>query len=165
MLFATQLPRKWEKNSPPAKTAGVSFGGTSMKSLFDSDIGLVGKVLDMQLQRQNVVTSNMANIKTPGYRARKLMFEDELQGALGLDARGKMSRTDQNHMPVVFDPDGFGPEWKKAFKPRIVHGEDRVDLDKEMATMAKTNLHYSALTTVIRSKFEGLKQIITEGQK
>ncbi|MCL1939192.1 MAG: flagellar basal body rod protein FlgB [Desulfovibrionaceae bacterium] len=136
-----------------------------MKSLFDSEVGLVGKVLDLQLQRQNVVTSNMANIKTPGYRARKLMFEDELQGALGLDARGKMSRTDQQHMPVVFDPDGFGPEWKKAFKPRIVHGEDRVDLDKEMATMAKTNLHYSALTTVIRSRFEGLKQIITEGQK
>lgn len=136
-----------------------------MKSLFDSDIGLVGKVLDMQLQRQNVVTSNMANIKTPGYRARTLKFEDDLQAALGLDAKGKMSLTDHKHMPMVFDAEGFGPEWNKAFKPRIVHGEDRVDLDKEMATMAKTNLHYSALTTVIRSKFEGLKQIITEGQK
>lgn len=136
-----------------------------MKSLFDSDIGLVGKVLDLQLQRQNVVTSNMANIKTPGYRARKLMFEDELQSALGLDAKGRMSRTDQKHMPAAFDPAGFGAEWSKAFKPRIVHGEDRVDLDKEMAVMAKTNLHYSALTTVMRSKFESLKQIITEGQK
>jgi flagellar basal-body rod protein FlgB len=136
-----------------------------MKGLFNEEFGLVGRVLDMQLQRQNVVTSNMANIKTPGYRARKLMFEDELQAALGLDAKGKMSRTDQKHMPVVFDPNGFGPEWEKAFKPRIVHGEDRVDLDKEMATMAKTNLHYSALTTVIRSRFEGLRQIITEGAK
>ena len=136
-----------------------------MKSLFEGDIGLVGKVLDMQLQRQNVVTSNLANIKTPGYRAQKLMFEDELQSALGLDARGKMSRTNQKHMPVVFDPEGFGPDWEKAFKPRIVHGEDRVDLDKEMAVMAKTNLHYSALTTVIRSRFEGLRQIITEGSK
>ena len=136
-----------------------------MKSLFSPDIGLVGKVLDMQLQRQNVVASNMANIKTPDYRARKLMFEDELQAAIGLDAKGKMSRTDQKHMPVVFDSNGFGPEWEKAFKPRIVHGEDRVDLDKEMATMAKTNLHYSALTTVIRSKFEGLRQVITEGAK
>jgi flagellar basal-body rod protein FlgB len=88
-----------------------------------------------------------------------------LQAALGLDAKGKMSRTDAKHMPSVFDPDGFGPDWNKAFKPRIIHGEDRVNLDKEMATMAKTNLHYSALTTVIRSKFEGLKQIIQEGQK
>lgn len=136
-----------------------------MKSLFDSDIGVVGKVLDMQLQRQNVVASNMANIKTPGYRARKLMFENELQAALGLDAKGKMSRTDQGHMPAAFDPQGFGAEWTKAFKPRVIHGEDRVDLDKEMATMAKTNLHYSALTTVIRTKFEGIKQVITEGSK
>ena len=136
-----------------------------MKSLFESDLGLMGKVLDMQLQRQNVVSSNMANVKTPGYKARSLNFEDELQAALGLDAKGRMSRTDQKHMPAVFDPKGFGPEWERAFKPRIIHGEDRVDLDKEMSIMAKTNLHYSALTSVIRSRFEGLKQIITEGQK
>ena len=136
-----------------------------MKSLFENDLGLMGRVLDMQLQRQNVVSSNMANVKTPGYKARTLNFEDELQSALGLDAKGKMSRTDTKHMPAVFDANGFGPEWEKAFKPRIVHGEDRVDLDKEMATMAKTNLQYSALTSVLRSGYEGIKQIITEGQK
>ena len=134
-----------------------------MKSLFDADIGLMSRVLDMQLQRQNVVSSNLANLKTPGYRARTLEFEDELQAALGLDAKGKMSRTEMGHMPAVFNPEGFGAEWDKAFKPRVVHGEDRVNLDKEMATMAKTSLHYSALTSVIRSKFEGLKTIITEG--
>lgn len=136
-----------------------------MKSLFDKDIGLMSKVLDMQLQRQNVVTSNLANIKTPGYKARKLMFEDQLQAALGLDAKGKLSRTADKHMPAVFDAEGFSPEWETAFKPRVVHGEDRVNMDKEMATMAKVNLHYSALTTIIRSKFEGLKNIITEGAK
>lgn len=136
-----------------------------MKSLFGSHIGVVGKVLDMQLQRQNVVTSNLANIKTPGYRPRTLTFEDELQAALGLDAKGKMSLTNQQHMPTVFNPDGFGPEWEKAFKPRVIHGEDRVNIDKEMTTMAKTNLHYSALTQVLRSNFEGIRNIITEGQK
>lgn len=136
-----------------------------MKSLFGSHIGVVGKVLDMQLQRQNVVTSNLANIKTPGYRPRSLTFEDELQAALGLDAKGKMSLTNRQHMPTVFNPDGFGPEWEEAFKPRIIHGEDRVNIDKEMTTMAKTNLHYSALTQVLRSNFEGIRNIITEGQK
>lgn len=136
-----------------------------MKSLFDGDVGLLSKVMDMQLQRQNVVTSNIANIKTTDYKARKLSFEDELQAALNIDAKGKMSRTDKKHVPVVFDVDTFGPEWSKAFKPRVVLGEDRVDIDKEMSTMAKTSLQYSALTTVLRSKFEGLRQIITEGQK
>lgn len=136
-----------------------------MKSLFDKDISLMSKVMDMQLQRQNVVTSNLANVKTPGYKARKLMFEDELQAALGLDARGKLSRTSDNHMPSVFNAEGFSAEWEQAFKPRVVHGEDRVNMDKEMAAMAKVNLHYSALSTVMRSKFEGLKNIITEGAK
>jgi flagellar basal-body rod protein FlgB len=136
-----------------------------MKSLFDKDIGLMSKVLDMQLQRQNLVASNLANLKTPGYRARKLQFEDALQAAIGLDARGKMTRTNPGHLPVVFDENTFSPEWTRAFKPRLVHGADSVDMDKEMAVMAKTNLHYSALTTAIRSKFEGLKSIITEGQK
>ncbi len=136
-----------------------------MKSLFESHMSLAGKVLDMQLQRQNLVASNLANIKTPGYRARKLEFEDKLQAAMGLDAKGKMSLTDEKHMPMTFDARKFGPDWDLAFKPRIVHGEDRVDLDKEMSTMAKTNLTYSALTSVVRSGYDGLKQIITEGQK
>jgi flagellar basal-body rod protein FlgB len=136
-----------------------------VKSLFDSDIGLVGRVLDMQLQRQNIVSSNLANLKTPGYRPRILSFEDELQAALGLDAKGKLSRTSRGHLPALFNPEGFSAEWAEAFKPRVVHGEDRVNLDKEMAVMAKSSLHYGALTSVMRSKFEGLRNIITEGQK
>lgn len=136
-----------------------------MKSLFEPHVQLVGKVMDMQLQRQNVVTANIANVKTPGYRPRELEFEKELQSSLGLDMKGRVTRTDAQHIPVVFDANGFSAEWNKAVKPRIVHGEDRVNLDKEMAKMAKVSLQYSALTTVIRGNFEGVKNIIMEGQK
>ena len=136
-----------------------------MKSLFETHLNLVGRVMDMQLQRQNVVMSNVANVKTPGYKPLELEFEKELQSALNTDARGKLARTNQEHMPAVFDPEGFGPEWNKAFKPRVVHGEDRVNLDKEMAKMAKATLQYNALTTVIAKGFEGVKTIIQEGSK
>ena len=121
--------------------------------------------MDMQLQRQNVVMSNVANVKTPGYKPLELEFEKELQASLNRDARGKLSRTNQEHMPAVFDPESFGPEWEKAFKPRVVHGEDRVNLDKEMTAMAKTTLQYNTLTTVIRSGFDGIKTVIQEGAK
>ena len=136
-----------------------------MKSLFESHLNLVGRVMDMQLQRQNVVMSNVANVKTPGYKPLELEFEKELQSALNMDARGKLSRTSQEHMPAVFDPEGFGPEWNKAFKPRVVHGEDRVNLDKEMTKMAKATLQYNTLTTVIAKGFEGIKTVIQEGSK
>ncbi|WP_027187985.1 flagellar basal body rod protein FlgB [Desulfovibrio cuneatus] len=136
-----------------------------MKSLFGSHIELTSRVLDMQLQRQNMINGNIANIKTEGYRPRKVEFEKELQSALGLDVRGKMSRTQEGHMPSVFDANTFSANAEKAFKPRIIYGEDRVSIDKEMAEMAKTQLQYSALSQVIRSNFEGLKTVIAEGQK
>lgn len=136
-----------------------------MKSLIEPHVRLLGSVMNMQLQRQNVITGNIANVNTPQYKPRELEFEAELQAALNLDAKGKVTRTDAGHMPATFDPDSFGPEWSKQFTPRVVHGEDRVNLDKEMVKMAKNNLQYTALSQITKSSFEGIKNIITEGSK
>jgi flagellar basal-body rod protein FlgB len=136
-----------------------------MKSLIEPHMDLVGKVMNMQLQRQNVVMSNVANVKTPGYKPRVLEFEEDLQAALNLDAQGRLSRTHEKHIPGKFDANTFGASWDEELKPRIVHGEDRVNLDKEMTVMAKTSLQYNAMTTVMKSNFEGIRNIITEGSK
>ena len=136
-----------------------------MKSLITREARLVGKVMSMELKRQNVIMGNMANVHTPKYKPRELSFEKELQAALGLDMNGRITRTDSRHIPVVFDPEGFGPEWEKAFKPRVIHGEDRVNIDKEVAKMAKNSLHYNALTQVMKGHFEGIRTTITEGSR
>ncbi len=136
-----------------------------MKGLYSSQIHLVGKVLDMQLQRQNVINSNLANVNTPKYKPRELEFEGELQKALGLDLNGNLARTSGAHMPTTFSADNFSPEWFKKFVPREIHGEDRVNLDKEMTKLAKNQLHYNALTQVIQKNFEGIKTIIQEGKQ
>ena len=136
-----------------------------MKSIVEPHVRLIGTVMDMQLQRQNVIMGNIANVNTPKYKPRELEFEAELQSALNLDAKGKVARTAEGHMPAAFDPDGFGPEWSKQFTPRVVHGEDRENLDKEMVKMAKNNLQYTALAQITKSSFEGIRNIITEGSK
>ncbi len=136
-----------------------------MKGLFSSQIQLVGKVLDMQLQRQNVINSNLANVNTPKYKPRELEFEEELQKALGLDMKGNVTRTAEGHMPSSFTADNFQADFFKRFTPREVHGEDRVNLDKEMSKLAKNQLHYMALTQVIQGNFQGIKTIIQEGKQ
>ena len=108
-----------------------------MRELFEKHIHLTAKVMNLQVERQNVVTGNISNINTPQYRARRLEFEKTLQGALNQDARGKMTRTQKSHMPVAFNPDGFQANEFKAFKAREIYGQDSVDLDKEMTIMAK----------------------------
>lgn len=136
-----------------------------MKELFEQNIHLVGKVMDLRLQRQNVVMANVANVNTPKYKARKLAFEEDLQSALQLDAKGRMTRTSKMHMPAEFDVNGVQGKGIADFKPRTVYGEDVVDLDKEMTAMAKNSMMYNALTDIIAKNFTGLQTVIQEGGK
>lgn len=136
-----------------------------MKSMFGEHINLTAKVLDMRLQRQNLVTGNITNINTPGYKPQRIEFEQQLQSALALDQRGKVTRTDEKHMPSEFSADGFSGKHIKEFEPRQVFGEDRVDIDKEMAIMAKNSMLYNALTQVIKKNFTGLQKVIQDGSR
>lgn len=136
-----------------------------MKSLFPDHLNLTAKVMDFQLQRQNIVSANLANINTPGYKARRLEFEKDLQAALGLAEGGAMARTHPDHFPAPFSPEQTEASVTKSLTPRVIQGVDNVDLDTEMAAMAKNNLLYSALTTVMQKNFAGMKQIIQDGGK
>ncbi|PIE69474.1 MAG: flagellar basal body rod protein FlgB [Deltaproteobacteria bacterium] len=136
-----------------------------MKSLFARHIPLTEKVLDLRLARQNLVTSNISNIDTPGYRERRITFEDQLQKALQLDGGTRITRTDKNHLPSIFDAKTFQGDFIKDFNPQVVQGKDSVDLDKEMAVMAKNTLLYNAVATALKKDFEGLQTTIQEGSK
>ncbi|NDY55776.1 flagellar basal body rod protein FlgB [Desulfovibrio sulfodismutans] len=136
-----------------------------MKSLFPDNVGLVGKVLDLHLERQNVVMSNLANIDIPAYKARKMDFEGELQKALDRDGKGRMTRTESGHIPSAFDASNFEGELSEKWKPQVVAGLDAVDMDKEMAVMAKNTLMYNALSDIARRSFEGIQKVIAEGGK
>lgn len=136
-----------------------------MKEMFGTHINVTAKVLDLRLERQNLVMGNIANANTPEYKPRKLEFEDQLQTALALNMKGKLTKTNKQHMPATFDPNGFQGDQLKEFKPRYVYGEDSVDMEKEVAAMAKNNLMYNALTSVIKKNFTGLEKIISEGAK
>lgn len=140
-------------------------GVRPMKSMFPEYTDLTARVMDFHLQRQNIVSSNLANINTPGYKTQRLEFEQQLQDALGLSESGTLTRTDAAHFPVDFDPSTAEGTMIGPVQPRIIHGKDNVDLDKEMATMAKTSMLYGALSTIIQKNFAGLKQIIQEGGK
>jgi flagellar basal-body rod protein FlgB len=136
-----------------------------MKSLFPDHVDLTAKVMDFQLQRQNIVSANLANINTPGYKARRLEFEKDLQNALGLSEAGAVARTHPDHLPVAFSADNAEASVTRSLTPRVVQGVDNVDLDTEMAVMAKNNLLYNTLATVMSKNFTGLKQIIQDGGK
>jgi len=48
----------------------------------DRTLAVLEKSLDLRARNQQVIAGNMANADTPGYSARKLSFEDDLQQAI-----------------------------------------------------------------------------------
>lgn len=136
-----------------------------MKGLFPEHINVTAKVLDLRLERQNLVSSNLANVTTPGYKPKHIEFEKQLQSALNIDGRGKLTKTSKMHAPAAFDANSFSGDTIADFKPRVVYGEDSVDVDKEMVTMSKNALMYDALTQVIKKNFQGLQKVINDGAR
>jgi flagellar basal-body rod protein FlgB len=138
-----------------------------MKSLFSDHINVSARVMDLELKRQNIVATNLANMKTPGYKALRFKFEKQLQAELELDKQQRMTTTNSNHLPNDFNPANFKGDWHKPleFKPEPIRGKDKVDLDKEMVIQGKTAMRYQTLATVLKKNFSGLKGIIMKGAK
>ena len=136
-----------------------------MAEIYGANAALLAKVMDMRMERQNLVMSNLANMNIPSYKARSLDFEKELQAAVGTDTRGMLTRTSGKHVPTPFDVDAFHGTPVKEFKPRTVYGADAVDMDKEMSTMSKNALQYTTLSQLVKSGFDGIQKVIVEGGK
>jgi flagellar basal-body rod protein FlgB len=120
--------------------------------LFDQSLQVLTKSMDMYLLRHSVTADNIANAETPGFKARKVDFEDALSKAV-----------ETNEMGMDIDESALrGVQAKIYENAESEVGQDlnTVDMDKEMADMTKNETKYSATTQTIQKKFSILKYAI-----
>ncbi|MGB9465425.1 MAG: hypothetical protein WBR10_09950 [Candidatus Acidiferrum sp.] len=118
-----------------------------MSWLNSAPLLLLERYLDVTTMRQTLVTTNLANIDTPGYHTRDVDFRGELQRAMNGEDTGL---TNPFVMPVrglIARPDG-----------------NNVSVDREAMLLAEVQLQFKAATAVIRSQFAQLSTAIREGQ-
>ena len=118
--------------------------------------------------RQEVVANNIANVNTPNFRKSNLEFEDllarEIYGEKTPEGQLKMVRTHDKHLP-------FKP-LKTHAEPTIVEDnttimridDNNVDIDIEMATLAKNQIYYNALANQLGGYVTKMRNAITSGQ-
>lgn len=133
-----------------------------MDSGFDPTIGALNTSLNLRLMNQNVVSSNIANADTPGYKAKTMEFESALRDALGVGGQLPPAETNPRHI-VHRDTDAIEPEIYDD--PNGVESLDgnTVDRAAEMAKMAENQLVYDASAELLKRKLGMLKYAITEG--
>lgn len=112
------------------------------------EFGYMQKALDGLVDRQSAVTANIANAETPGYKAIKVDFENNLSAAMGKGFA--MTETNAKHMPTngkgIY---GVKPDYTVKLSGAREDG-NTVSLDSEVINSSETALKFQTLTTVFR---------------
>lgn len=138
----------------------------------------VNKALDGLSTRQKAISSNLANAETPGYKRRSVHFEDALESALS-QSRGTestqasnniplaMSITNAKHFAINHQPetvDGVSAIMDEANGASMRNDDNGVDLEYEMAQLAKNTERYVALSNIESRRMRSLKGVIQNNQ-
>ena len=112
--------------------------------------------------RQKAISNNIANVNTPEYKKSEVLFEDMLQSAINGD-KMPMLQTNIRHL----SPQKAGiptPRLNVVGNTSIRKDGNNVDIDVEMANLAKNSIYYNAVAQQLSSYYLGLKSVIKEGR-
>lgn len=122
-------------------------------------INLMDKAADASWLRENVITNNLANVDTPGYKRQDVAFSGVLERELGkgkyYQTLAKRVRGLNSHLEDL----SVDPYTDAAnFSYRL--DRNNVDVDTENVELASEQLKYQLLTGSISSEFKRLQVVL-----
>lgn len=119
---------------------------------------VLDKAADASWMRENVITNNIANIDTPGYKRQDVDFESVLQKALGktkyssLDKKVRELNQDLGKLTTTSYTDAANYSYRLD--------RNNVDENTENAELASESLRYQLLTTAITNNFSRMQTVL-----
>lgn len=125
-------------------------------------VAVLEQALSASSLRQNAISNNIANVNTPGYKKSEVSFESMLQSAITGD-KLPMVKTNARHLPT--QKNGIpNPEINTVTNTSMRTDGNNVDIDVEMAELAKNSIYYNAVAQQLGNYFSGIKSAIKEGR-
>ena len=140
-----------------------------MDKPFFEDAGMVRmeRFMDLAVRRQKLISSNLSNVDTPGYKTVDIDFEQELQSQMaGSAGQGiSMAVTDTRHLTTSSGVQGGLPAQAREVEGLTLRNDlNNVNVDREMSELSTNAMKFSAVSQMIAGKFRTLKAAITEGR-
>lgn len=130
-----------------------------------SNFNYLGRGLAAANLQQEVISNNIANVNTPNFKKSDVVFEELLAKEIGMDDSGRLPlvRTHDRHLPVGMIG-GAKASIQEDDTTTMRVDNNNVDIDIEMASLAKNQLYYNAMATELGGYVNKLKNVITSGQ-
>ena len=125
------------------------------------------KTLDAAWLRNDVLAHNIANVDTPLYNRKDVDFESYLNAALNSKPDNLIFRKEHkfrfNSTP---DLNTVKAKVTEDYNPLAMRIDgNNVDIDVEMAQMAKNTIKYNTVVSNVNSKFSRITHVISEGRR
>lgn len=135
-----------------------------LNNVFNSGTqSLLNRAMDITWRTQEVTADNIANVDTPGFKRSEVLFSKNLHKALSSGIHKKLAATHPGHIKgQLLKNEGCG----SIIVDRITDSSYRndgnnVDIDMEMASLAKNNLFYDCLGQSMNNEIRLLRLAIT----
>ena len=121
-------------------------------------INVLDKAADASWKRENLLTNNLANVDTPGYKRADLDFTSVLERELKtfkylpLDKKVRSLNQDLGALDVEPYTDSANYSYRLD--------RNNVDVDTENVELASEQLRYEMLTTAINEDFSRMKLVL-----
>ena len=119
-------------------------------------INVLDRAADASWTRNELISNNIANVDTPGYKRQDVSFEDELRNALTYNdytsMDEKVGNLKSNDIEIRTYTDYSGYSYR-------LDGNN-VDIDTENAMLAKNQLKYEGLLNSISQEFTNLQAVM-----
>ncbi len=123
-----------------------------------NSIDMQRRALDASWLRQRVLSNNIANVDTPGYKRQDVDFESMLS-AFMTTRKLQMTTTDPRHIGVASN-DGLEAHVYTDRSTSFRADGNNVNIDVEMSAVAQNAIKYNAVTAQINGQIKRLKAAI-----
>jgi len=152
-----------------------------MSGLIDPTTSILEQALDGLSSRQSAISSNLANIDTPGYQAQTVDFETALSqevqamnwpaassGGLAAPSTGPSAAVamltndprQYSAVPAILSSSPASTASSGTADETLRNDGNTVDLETEMTSLTETQIKYSAVSELLTSKFNQLYDVL-----
>ncbi|OZI44997.1 flagellar basal body rod protein FlgB [Bordetella genomosp. 5] len=137
-----------------------------MLDRLNQDFRFFQQAISLRAQRQEVLSSNIANADTPNYKARDFDFKAAMEGAL--DNRNmrlpdtSLALTSARHIPAQAQSPAGATELQYRLPYQASLDGNTVDMDNERVRFAENTLHYQSTLQVLSGRIRSLQSAISE---
>ncbi len=115
-------------------------------------VDLIGKALSVRAFYHKLVSGNIANSQTPGYKAKSIDFRTELDKRA--TSTGPVSQDNRDYKVTENESEGF-----------VKLDGNTVELETETVRLTENQLMYQALVQMASKRFSMMKYVIGEGKR